>query len=59
VTDTSRVATEITRLITTGTTEREILVAVAQRFPDLTPAELSAALQGAIAAVERRISRKH
>jgi hypothetical protein len=39
-------------------TEHE-LVAVAQRFPDNTSAELSQALQVATAAVERRIARKH
>jgi hypothetical protein len=47
------VAATIAQLITTGTTEQELLAAVACRFPDLTPAELSQALQVATAAAER------
>jgi hypothetical protein len=45
MTDTTPVATEITRLIAAGMTERELVVAVAWRFPDITSAELSQALQ--------------
>jgi hypothetical protein len=41
--DTTPITTEITRLITAGTTENALLVAVAQLFPNLSPAELSAA----------------
>ena len=55
MTDTTQVATEIRHLITTGTTERELLVKVARKFPDLTSAELSEALQDATAAAERRV----
>ena len=59
MTDTTQVATEIRHLITAGTAERELLVRVAQKFPDLTSVELSEALQDATAAAERRIARKH
>jgi hypothetical protein len=55
--DTTQVATEIRHLIAAGTTERELLVRVAARFPDLTPAELSEAMQDATAAAERRVAR--
>ena len=57
--DTSTVATEIRYLIVSGIVERELLLAVARRFPDLTPAELSEALQAATAQAERRVVRKH
>jgi hypothetical protein len=57
--DTTRVTTEITRLITTGTTEQALLVAVARLFPELTPAELSQALQVATTAAERQATRRH
>jgi hypothetical protein len=50
---------KITRLISTGTTEQALLVAVAQAFPELTPAELSQALQVATAAAERKVLRPH
>jgi hypothetical protein len=43
-----------TRLITTGTTEQALLVAVARLFPELTPAELSQALQVATTVAEKR-----
>ena len=55
MTDTTPVATEITRLIAAGKQDRELVAAVAWRFPDLTIAELSAALQDATAAAERKI----
>jgi hypothetical protein len=57
--DTTHVTTAITKLITTGTTEQALLVAVAQLFPNLSPAELSAALQEATAKAERQASRRH
>jgi hypothetical protein len=57
--DTTPVTTEITRLISTGTTERALLAAVSYLFPNLSPAELSAALQGATAAAERQALRPH
>ena len=53
--DTTPVTTAITRLISIGTTEEALLTAVAHLFPNLSPAELSAALQEATAAAERRI----
>jgi hypothetical protein len=37
--DTTPVTTAITRLISAGTTEQALLVAVAQLFPELTAAE--------------------
>ena len=57
--DTTPVTTAITLLITTGTTEQVLLAAVAQLFPNLTPAELSQALQVATAAAERKVLRPH
>ena len=50
---------EITRLISTGTAEQALLVAVARAFPELTPAELSQAPQVATAAAERKVLRPH
>jgi hypothetical protein len=57
--DTTPITTAITRLISTGTTEVALLTAVAHLFPNLSPAELSQALQVAQAAAERRAARKH
>jgi len=57
--DTTPVTTEIARLIGTGTTEQALLVAVAQVFPNLSPAELSQALQVATAADDRQATRRH
>ena len=57
--DTTPVTTAITRLISTGTTEQALLVAVAHLFPNLSPAELSQALQVAQAAAERKALRPH
>jgi hypothetical protein len=58
--DTTPITTEITRLITTGTTEQALLAAVARRFPELTRTEFLAALQDATAQAERKIVRaKH
>ena len=57
--DTSPVTVELTRLINTGTTEQALLAAAAHLFPDLSPAELSAALQEATAAAERQATRRH
>jgi hypothetical protein len=45
--------------ISTGTTEQALLAAVARAFPELTPAELSQALQVATAAAERKALRPH
>jgi hypothetical protein len=57
--DTTPVTTAITRLIATGTTEQALLAAVAHLFPNLSPAELSQALQVATAAAERKVLRPH
>jgi hypothetical protein len=57
--DTTTVTTAITRLIATGTTEQALLAAVAHLFPNLSPAELSQALQVATAAAERKVLRPH
>ena len=43
--DATPVTSAITRLISTGTTEQALLAAVAHLFPNLSPAELSQALQ--------------
>jgi hypothetical protein len=54
------ITTEITKLMTAGTTEQALLITVALRFPELTRAELSRALQVATAAAERKaVSAKH
>jgi hypothetical protein len=55
--DNTPITTAITRLISTGTTEQALLAAVAHLFPDLSPAELSQALQVATTAAERRALR--
>jgi hypothetical protein len=57
--DTTPVTTAITRLISTGTTEEALLTAVAHLFPNLSPAELSQALQVATTAAERQVVRRH
>ena len=57
--DTTPVATAITRLISTGTTERDLLAAVARKFPELTRTEFVAALQDATAQAERKALRPH
>ena len=57
--DTTPITREITRLISTGTTEAALLVAVAHLFPDLTRAELSQALQDATEQAQRQALRPH
>ena len=57
--DTTPITTAITRLISTGTTEEALLIAVAHLFPNLSPAELSQALQVATAAAERKALLPH
>ena len=42
-----------------GTTEEALLTAVAYLFPNLSPAELSAALQVATTEAERKVLRPH
>jgi hypothetical protein len=56
--DTTPVTIEITRLITAGTPEGELLARVVRTFPDLTPDELSRALQVAQVAAERQATRR-
>ena len=53
---------EIQRLITVGATEVALIAAVAYlagQFPDMTSAELSAAVQEAMAAAEKSALRPH
>ena len=57
--DTTAITTEIRHLIAIGTAENELLVKVARKFPDLTSAELSEALQDATAAAEAQAARRH
>jgi hypothetical protein len=57
--DTTTVTATITRLISTCATERDLLAAVARRFPDLTRKEFVAALQDATAQAERKALRPH
>jgi hypothetical protein len=52
--DTTPIATALTRMITAGVAERELLATVAHRFPELTRPEFMAALRDATAAAERR-----
>jgi hypothetical protein len=51
--DSTPITTEIARLIAAGTHESKLLFSVARKFPDLTSAELSAALLEATAASRR------
>jgi hypothetical protein len=53
--DTTPVTTEITRLISTGTTEQALLAAVSYLFPNRSPAEL----QEVTAKAERQATRRH
>ena len=57
--NTTPVTTQITKLIATGTTEQALLTAVRHLFPDLSPAELSQALQMAQETAERQATRRH
>jgi len=58
--DTSEAPATIRNLISTGITEPALLAAIARRFPELTPAELFAALQEeATAAAERNALQPH
>jgi hypothetical protein len=57
--DTTPITTAITKLITSGTTEQALLAAVTHLFPNLSPTELSQALQVATTAAERKVVRKH
>jgi hypothetical protein len=55
--DTAPIVSAIEQLFAFGADEHAVFSAVARRFPNLTSAELSAALQDATAAAERRIAR--
>jgi len=57
--DTTPITTAITKLIIAGIPEGELLFRVTRQFPNLTPAELSQALQVAQAVAERRAQRPH
>jgi hypothetical protein len=57
--DTTPVTATIKHLISTGTSERELLAAVAKRFPELSLAELSEALQADTEQAERQAARRH
>lgn len=57
--DATPITTAITKLITAGTTEHQLLVAVACKLPDLTTAELSQALQHATAQAEQAAVKRH
>jgi hypothetical protein len=57
--DTSPVTTPIATMISTGTTERELVAAVARRLPDLECREFVAALQDATAQAERKARVRH
>ena len=49
----------ILRVVGAGITERDLLVAVAPKFPELTRTEFVGALQDATAAAERLVTRRH
>jgi len=58
--DTTPIATEIARLLTAGATQRELIAVVAEwvdQYPEMTSADVSAALQQATAAAERTVMR--
>jgi hypothetical protein len=57
--DTTPITIEITKLIIAGTPESEIVMRVMRRFPNLTIADLSQALQVATAAAEKQATRRH
>jgi hypothetical protein len=57
--DTTPITAAITHLISTGITEHALLAAVAHLFPDLSPAELSAAMQEETDAAEQKALRPH
>ena len=59
VLDTTPVTAAIAAMIRTGTTEQQLLAAIATAFPDLARAEFVAALQEATEAAEKRAAKKH
>jgi len=56
--DTTEATATIRHLITLGTAEKELLAAVARKFPELTRMEFVAALQDATESAERQASRR-
>ena len=59
VLDTTPVTAAIAAMIRTGTTEQQLLAAIATAFPDLARAKFVAALQEATEAAEKDAARKH
>jgi hypothetical protein len=60
--DITIIATEIRNQITVGVTKRALIAVVAylaDQFPDMTSAELSAAMRKAMAAAKKRALRPH
>jgi hypothetical protein len=58
MTDTTPVAAAIAAMIRSSASGQELLAANPARFPELSPAELSEALQAGTEAVGRRMGRK-
>jgi uncharacterized protein (DUF433 family) len=56
--DTTPVTAAITRLIAAGVTEGELVARVLRQFPEIMPAELSAALQVATDKAEKQAARR-
>jgi uncharacterized protein (DUF433 family) len=57
--DTTSITSAIAAMIRTGTTGRQLITAITVAFPDLSPTELSQALQVAQAHAERKALRPH
>jgi hypothetical protein len=57
--DTTPVATTIRHLISEGATGQQIVAALMRRFPNLTLAELSEALQAGTEQAEREAAKRH
>jgi uncharacterized protein (DUF433 family) len=58
MTDTTPVTTAIATMIRAGTSGQELLAAISARFPELSPTELSEALQAGTEVAERKMWRK-
>jgi len=57
--DTTNITSAIAAMIRTGTTGRQLITVISAAFPDLSPTELSQALQVAQAQAERKALRPH
>jgi uncharacterized protein (DUF433 family) len=55
--DTTQVSTAIAEMIRTGASGRQLITSITTAFPDLSPTELSQALQVAQAQAERKALR--